>query len=126
LGQRHARDDHAVDRPAPDRAGHLGGVELRRGPASRPRAESQREVRRHRLNLPRGAWSIQAQSGTLATPSAGKPIMIKRTVVFLLLAATAGLAFAQAPQQWTEGKDYFAIQNPQPTDQPAKVVVTEV
>ncbi|WIG57135.1 MAG: hypothetical protein OJF61_002923 [Rhodanobacteraceae bacterium] len=52
--------------------------------------------------------------------------MIKRTVVFLLLAATAGLAFAQAPQQWTEGKDYFAIQNPQPTNQPDKVVVTEV
>lgn len=52
--------------------------------------------------------------------------MIKRTVVFLLLAATAGLAFAQTPQQWTEGKDYFAIQNPQPTNQPDKVVVTEV
>lgn len=52
--------------------------------------------------------------------------MIKRTAVFLLLAATAGLAFAQAPQQWTEGKDYFAIQNPQPTAQPDKVVVTEV
>lgn len=52
--------------------------------------------------------------------------MIKRTVVFLLLAATAGLASAQAPQHWTEGKDYFAIQNPQPTDQPGKVVVTEV
>jgi len=52
--------------------------------------------------------------------------MIRRTVVFLLLAATAGLAFAQAPQQWTEGKDYFAIQNPQPTAQPDKVVVTEV
>ena len=52
--------------------------------------------------------------------------MIKRTVVFLLLVATAGIAFAQTPQQWTEGKDYFAIQNPQPTDQPDKVVVTEV
>jgi thiol:disulfide interchange protein DsbA len=52
--------------------------------------------------------------------------MIKRTVVFLLLATIAGLAFAQAPQQWTEGKDYFAIQNPQPTNQPDKVVVTEV
>ena len=52
--------------------------------------------------------------------------MIKRTIVFLLLAATAGIAFAQTPQQWTEGKNYFAIQNPQPTDQPDKVVVTEV
>ena len=52
--------------------------------------------------------------------------MIKHTVVFLLLAVVAGLASAQAPQQWTEGKDYFAIQNPQPTDQPDKVVVTEV
>lgn len=52
--------------------------------------------------------------------------MIKRTVVFLLLAATGGFAFAQTPQQWTEGKDYFAIQNPQPTNQPDKVVVTEV
>ncbi|MGH8184424.1 MAG: thiol:disulfide interchange protein DsbA/DsbL [Rhodanobacteraceae bacterium] len=52
--------------------------------------------------------------------------MIKRTVVFLLLAATAGLVFAQAPQQWTEGQQYFAIPNPQPTNQPDKVVVTEV
>jgi thiol:disulfide interchange protein DsbA len=52
--------------------------------------------------------------------------MIKRTMLFLLLAATAGIAFAQTPQQWTEGKDYFAIQNPQPTNQPDKVVVTEV
>lgn len=52
--------------------------------------------------------------------------MTKRTIVFLLLAATAGIAFAQTPQQWTEGKNYFAIQNPQPTDQPDKVVVTEV
>lgn len=52
--------------------------------------------------------------------------MIKRTVLFLLLAATAGLASAQAPRQWTEGKDYFAIQNPKPGNQPDKVVVTEV
>lgn len=52
--------------------------------------------------------------------------MIKRIAVFLLLAAVAGLALAQAPQQWAEGKQYFAIPNPQPTDQPDKVVVTEV
>lgn len=53
--------------------------------------------------------------------------MIKRTVVFLLLAAVSGFAFAQAtPQQWVEGKDYFAIANPQPTNHPDKVVVTEV
>jgi thiol:disulfide interchange protein DsbA len=52
--------------------------------------------------------------------------MIKRTAVFLLLATVAGVAFAQTPQQWTEGKQYFAIQNPQPTGQPDKVVVTEV
>ena len=52
--------------------------------------------------------------------------MIKRTPVFLLLAAVAGFAFAQAPQQWTEGKNYSAIPNPQPTGQPDKVVVTEV
>lgn len=52
--------------------------------------------------------------------------MIKRTAVFLLLAAVAGVVFAQAPQQWTEGKQYFAIPNPQPTHQPDKVVVTEV
>jgi thiol:disulfide interchange protein DsbA len=51
--------------------------------------------------------------------------MIKSTVALILL-AISGFAFAQAPQQWTEGKDYFAIQNPQPTDQPGKVVVTEV
>lgn len=52
--------------------------------------------------------------------------MIKRTAVFLLLATVAGITFAQAPQQWTEGKQYFAIPNPQPTAQPDKVVVTEV
>ena len=53
--------------------------------------------------------------------------MIKRTVVFLLLAGVAGFASAQAtPQQWVEGKNYLAIANPQPTDQPDKVVVTEV
>jgi thiol:disulfide interchange protein DsbA len=51
--------------------------------------------------------------------------MIKSTAALLLL-AVSGFAFAQAPQQWTEGKDYFAIQNPQPTNQPDKVVVTEV
>ena len=52
--------------------------------------------------------------------------MIKRATVVLLLATVAGLAFAQTPQQWTEGKQYFAIPNPQPTNQPDKVVVTEV
>ncbi|HLI17368.1 MAG TPA: thiol:disulfide interchange protein DsbA/DsbL [Rhodanobacteraceae bacterium] len=53
--------------------------------------------------------------------------MIKRTVVFLLLVAVAGFASAQmTPQQWVEGKNYFAIANPQPTNQPDKVVVTEV
>ncbi|TAN04165.1 MAG: thiol:disulfide interchange protein DsbA/DsbL [Rhodanobacteraceae bacterium] len=53
--------------------------------------------------------------------------MIKHTAVFLLLAGIAGFAAAQsAPQQWTEGKQYFAIPNPQPTNQPDKVVVTEV
>ncbi len=53
--------------------------------------------------------------------------MIKRIPVFLLLAAVAGFAFAQTgPQQWVEGKNYFAIPNPQPTNQPDKVVVTEV
>ena len=52
--------------------------------------------------------------------------MIKRATVVMLLATVAGLAFAQTPQQWTEGKQYFAIPNPQPTNQPDKVVVTEV
>ena len=57
--------------------------------------------------------------------------MIKRTApiltLALLLAAVVGFAFAQAgPQQWVEGRDYFAIPNPQPTHQPGKVVVTEV
>ncbi|HET8898947.1 MAG TPA: thiol:disulfide interchange protein DsbA/DsbL [Rhodanobacteraceae bacterium] len=52
--------------------------------------------------------------------------MIKRTALFLLLAAIGGFACAQTPQQATEGKQYFAIPNPQPTDQPDKVVVTEV
>jgi thiol:disulfide interchange protein DsbA len=52
--------------------------------------------------------------------------MIKHAIVALLLVAGAGSAFAQAPQQWVEGKHYFAIPNPQPTHQPDKVVVTEV
>ncbi|HEX5959786.1 MAG TPA: thiol:disulfide interchange protein DsbA/DsbL [Rhodanobacteraceae bacterium] len=53
--------------------------------------------------------------------------MIKHIPVFLLLVAIASLAAAQAPPpQWTEGKQYFAIPNPQPTNQPDKVVVTEV
>lgn len=53
--------------------------------------------------------------------------MIKRVTAFLLLAAVTGFAFAQsAPQQWVEGKNYFALPNPQPTGQPDKVVVTEV
>lgn len=53
--------------------------------------------------------------------------MIKRIAVLLALAAVTGFAFAQAAtQQWVEGKDYFAIPNPQPTNQPGKVVVTEV
>lgn len=52
--------------------------------------------------------------------------MIKRAIALLLLTAVAGFASAQAPQQWTEGKQYFAIPNPQPTNQPDKVVVTEV
>lgn len=53
--------------------------------------------------------------------------MIKRIAAFLSLAAITGFAFAQsAPQQWVEGKNYFAIPNPQPTHQPDKVVVTEV
>lgn len=53
--------------------------------------------------------------------------MIRRITTFLALAGVAGLAFAQAaPQQWVEGKNYFAIANPQPTHQPGKVVVTEV
>ncbi len=53
--------------------------------------------------------------------------MRKRIAASLLLAAVAGVAFGQAaPQQWVEGKNYFAIVNPQPTNQPDKVVVTEV
>ena len=52
--------------------------------------------------------------------------MIKHVMVSLLLLAIAGAAFAQAPQKWVEGKNYFAIPNPQPTSQPDKVVVTEV
>jgi thiol:disulfide interchange protein DsbA len=52
--------------------------------------------------------------------------MIKRAIVVLLLTAIAGSAFAQTPQQWAEGKHYFAIQNPRHTNQPDKVVVTEV
>ncbi|HJP97880.1 MAG TPA: thiol:disulfide interchange protein DsbA/DsbL [Rhodanobacteraceae bacterium] len=53
--------------------------------------------------------------------------MKKRIAAFLSLIAIAGFAFAQAaPQQWVEGKNYFAIPNPQPTNHPDQVVVTEV
>lgn len=52
--------------------------------------------------------------------------MIKRAILSLLLTFVAGAALAQAPQQWVEGQNYFAIPNPQPTGQPGKVVVTEV
>lgn len=52
--------------------------------------------------------------------------MIKRIALFALLLASAGAAFAQAPQQWVQGKNYFAIPNPAPTNHPDKVVVTEV
>lgn len=53
--------------------------------------------------------------------------MIRHVAVLLGLLAFAGAALAQtAPQKWVEGKNYFAIQNPQPTGQPDKVVVTEV
>lgn len=52
--------------------------------------------------------------------------MIKHAIVSLLLLAATGTALAQAPQQWVEGKNYFAIPNPQPTSQPDKVLVTEV
>lgn len=52
--------------------------------------------------------------------------MLKRALFGLVLTLCAGAAFAQAPQQWVEGKNYFAIPNPQPTGQPDQVVVTEV
>lgn len=55
--------------------------------------------------------------------------MLKAALVGFVLMATAGVAAAQAPAaggQWVEGKNYFAISNPQPTAQPDKVVVTEV
>ncbi len=53
--------------------------------------------------------------------------MIRRIALFLSLLAVAGLACAQTPpQQWVEGKQYFAIPNPQPTHHPDKIVVTEV
>jgi protein dithiol oxidoreductase (disulfide-forming) len=53
--------------------------------------------------------------------------MIKRAALFPLLVAFTGVAFAQTPSsQWVEGTNYYAIPNPQPTNQPDKVVVTEV
>lgn len=54
--------------------------------------------------------------------------MLKAALVGLVVLAGAGTAAAQAPDgsQWVEGKNYFAIANPQPTAQPDKVVVTEV
>lgn len=53
--------------------------------------------------------------------------MFRFSAAFILLAAATSLASAQvAPNHWVEGKDYFAILNPQPTNQPESVVVTEV
>lgn len=53
--------------------------------------------------------------------------MIRRIALFLSLAALAGSACAQVPlERWVEGVQYYAIPNPQPTNHPGKVVVTEV
>ena len=55
--------------------------------------------------------------------------MVRRVILSLSLLALAGAAFAQAPAantQWVEGKNYFRIDTPQPTPNPAKVEVTEV
>jgi protein dithiol oxidoreductase (disulfide-forming) len=53
--------------------------------------------------------------------------MFRRMLLSLALVAVTGAACAQSPAGgWTEGKNYFAIPNPQPTSAPDKVVVTEV
>ncbi len=53
--------------------------------------------------------------------------MFRRSLLGLLLSAVAGIALAQTPAGgWVEGKNYYAIPNPQPTPTPDKVVVTEV
>lgn len=54
--------------------------------------------------------------------------MFRRSLIAFALIALAGAASAQqaAAPQWQEGKTYTLIANPQPTNQPDKVVVTEV
>ena len=54
--------------------------------------------------------------------------MFRHSLVAFALIALAGSASAQqaAAPQWQEGKTYTLIANPQPTNQPDKVVVTEV
>ena len=55
--------------------------------------------------------------------------MLKRAapILFALsLIACTGLAAAQTPQQWVEGKNYFRIDNPQPVSTPGKIEVVEV
>ena len=55
--------------------------------------------------------------------------MIRRVILVLAALALSSAAFAQAPAsntQWVEGKNYFRIDTPQPTPNPAKVEVTEV
>lgn len=55
--------------------------------------------------------------------------MLKGALAGLVLLAGIGTAAAQTPAagpQWVEGENYFAIANPQPTQHPDKVVVTEV
>src|SRR5579875_790698 len=69
--------------------------------------------------------AMRADTG--APHSARKTAMFRRSLLGLLLSAVAGIALAQTPAGgWVEGKNYYAIPNPQPTPTPDKVVVTEV
>ncbi|HEX7324370.1 MAG TPA: thiol:disulfide interchange protein DsbA/DsbL [Rhodanobacteraceae bacterium] len=53
--------------------------------------------------------------------------MLKRVATFIVLAAVAGFAMAQAPaQHWVEGTNYFPISGAAPTPRSGKVIVTEV
>ncbi len=52
--------------------------------------------------------------------------MLKRFIVVLALFAYAGVAAAQAPAKWIEGKHYFRLEPAQPVATPGKIEVLDV
>jgi protein dithiol oxidoreductase (disulfide-forming) len=52
--------------------------------------------------------------------------MVTRLIVLLLLAFAGGSAFAQGPERFVAGRDYFPIEPAQPTADSARIEVVEV